>query len=139
MRETQARLLRAAFLAGAITDALAVVPMLVPPLAALLWGFDAEGAGYRFAMHYGATLMAGWTGLLLWAYRRPLERSFIAPLTVAVIYGLALSEIHAVFSGQIAAARMIPTWILQAGLLALFATAYHYPLLRRVLRIQATR
>jgi hypothetical protein len=27
--------------------------------------------------------------------------------------------------------RMIPTWILQAGLLALFAGGYHYPAVHR--------
>ncbi len=35
-----ARLLRLAFLAGAVTDAFAVVPMLLPSMARLLWGFD---------------------------------------------------------------------------------------------------
>ena len=127
----QTRWLKAAFLAGAITDALALGPMLVPPLAHLLWGFDAQGGEYRFAMGYGATLMAGWTGLLVWAYQNPYERRFVAALTVFVIYGLALTEIVAVATGHIAAWRMVPTWILQAGLLAVFAGAYHYPQLRR--------
>ncbi len=36
----QERLLKTAFLAGAITDALALLPMLVPELARLLWGFE---------------------------------------------------------------------------------------------------
>ncbi len=131
MKDPHSRLLRVAFIAGAITDACAVVPMLVPSVAALLWGFNAEGGAYRFAMGYGATLMSGWTLLLLWAYQRPQERSFVAALTVFVIYGLVLTEIAAVLSGAIAAWRMIPTWFLQAGLLGLFATAYHYPSLRR--------
>ncbi len=123
----QEQLLRTAFLLGAITDALAVIPMLFPSMASLLWGFDESTGPYRFAMGYAATLMLGWTGLLLWAHRRPLERAFVAPLTVFVIYGLALTEILAVASGHLQAWRMVPTWILQAGLLALFAGAYHYP------------
>ena len=127
MDHRQAKLLRTAFLLGAITDALAVVPLLVPAVARLMWGFDGEGGPYRFAIGYGATLMLGWTFLLVWAYRRPLERSFVAALTVLVIYGLVATEIAAVYSGAIAVERMIPTWILQAGLLALFAGAYHYP------------
>ena len=121
------RLLRTAFLLGAVTDALAVIPMLFPPMAALLWGFSDASGPYRFAMGYGATLMLGWTGLLVWAYRRPLERAFVAALTALVIYGLALTEIVAVLSGHMPAWRMAPTWILQAGLLALFAGAYHQP------------
>jgi hypothetical protein len=42
-----------------------------------------------------------------------------------VIYGLAATEVAAVFAGHVPLARMLPTWVLQAGLLALFATAYH--------------
>jgi hypothetical protein len=127
----EAHLLHAAFLAGAVTDAAAVLPMLWPPLAHLLWGFRDDSGSYRFAMGYGASLMLGWTGLLVWASRRPLERRFVAALTVFVIYGLVLTEIAAVLSGTLTAWRMVPTWILQAVLLALFAGAFHYRALRR--------
>ena len=127
MNERQERLLRTAFLLGAVTDALAVIPMLWPPMASLLWGFSEHGGPYRFAMGYAATLMLGWTGLLLWAARRPLERAFVAPLTVFVIYGLAATEIVAVLAGDMNVWRMVPTWFLQAGLVGLFAAAYHYP------------
>lgn len=126
MADREARILRTAFLAGAFTDACAILPMLVPPLARLLWGFEDVSGSYRFAMGYGASLMLGWTLLLLWAYRRPVERRFVAALTVIVIYGLVVTEIVAVASGALAAWRMVPTWCLQAGLLALFATAYHH-------------
>jgi hypothetical protein len=129
MNERQARLLRGAFLAGAVTDALALIPMLSPSMARILWGFDDLGAPYRFAMGYGASLMAAWTVLLLWAYQHPIERAFVAALTVFVIYGLAATEIAVVLSGALPAWRMIPTWILQAILLAWFALAYHYPAL----------
>lgn len=122
---SEERLLRTAFLAGAITDAIALAPMLVPSLGRLLWGFEDQSGAYRFAMGYGASLMLGWTALLLWASRRPLERRVVAALTVLVIYGLVATEVAAVFAGHVQLARMIPTWVLQAGLLALFATAYH--------------
>jgi hypothetical protein len=131
MEEREIQLLRWAFLAGAITDALALVPMLFPEMAALLWGFADVSGSYRFAMGYGASLMLGWTVLLAWAYRRPLERRFVAALTVIVIYGLVLTEVAAVVSGALPAWRMLPTWLLQAGLLTLFASAYHYRALRR--------
>jgi len=123
--------LRRAFLAGAVTDALALVPMLIPAMARLLWGFEDLDGAYRFAMGYGASLMLGWTLLLIWAYRRPLERAFVAALTVIVIYGLVATEIVAVLSGHLAWWRMLGTWTLQAALLALFAGAYHYPWLAR--------
>lgn len=120
------RLLRVAFLAGAVTDALALVPMLVPAVAARLWGFEDHSGGYRFAMGYGASLMLGWTALLLWAQRRPLERRFVAALTILVICGLAATEVLSVLCGELAAWRMIPTWILQTALLGLFAGAYRF-------------
>ena len=132
METRQERILRVAFLAGAVTDALALVPMLFPPVAQLLWGFEDTSGAYRFAMGYGASLMAAWTALLAWAYRRPLERSFVAVLTVFVIYGLVATEVVAVLGGHVAAWRMVPTWCLQAALVALFAGGYHYPQIRRV-------
>jgi hypothetical protein len=131
MHERRARLLRTAFLVGAVTDAVAVVPMLCPAVARLLWGFEDVGGPYRFAMGYGASLMTAWTVLLVWAWQRPLERAFVAALTVLVIYGLVATEIAAVVAGTLPAWRMVPTWVLQAGLLGLFATAYHYPRLAR--------
>jgi hypothetical protein len=131
MVDRRIRLLRAAFLAGAVTDALAVVPLLLPPVAQLLWGFEDVGGPYRFVAGYAASLMAAWTGLLMWAHRRPIERAFVAPLTVFIIYGLVATEIAAVHAGALPAWRMAPTWLLQASLLGLFVTAYHYPALVR--------
>ena len=128
---SQERLLRIAFLAGAVTDALAVLPMAVPRLGHLAWGFDDVSGSYRFAMGYGASLMLGWTGLLLWAYRRPIERQVVAALTVLVIYGLVVTEIVAVASGALPLWRMLGTWLLQAALLALFAGGFHYDRIRR--------
>lgn len=139
MIERRARLLRTAFMAGAVTDALALVPMLSPSMARLLWGFEDAGGPYRFAMGYGASLMAAWTVLLLWARRRPIERAFVAALTVLVIHGLVATEVTAVLSGGLAAWRMAPTWLIQATLLVLFATAYHLPTLDRTLSLGASR
>jgi hypothetical protein len=131
MDERRAQLLRTAFLVGAVTDALALIPMLSPSMARLLWGFDDPGGAYRFAMGYGASLMAAWTALLVWAARRPSERAFVAALTVMVIYELVATEIVAVATGTMPAWRVAPTWALQGALVALFAAAYHYPSLAR--------
>ena len=129
----QERMLRTAFLVGAVTDAIALVPMTLPPMAKLLWGFDDPSGAYRFAMGYGASLMLGWTVLLVWAYQRPVERRFIAALTALVISGLVITEVIAVSSGHLAAWRMVPTWGLQAALLGLFAGGYHHATLRRLI------
>ena len=120
----QIRWLKIAFLAGIITDTLALVPMLYPPMAKLMWGFDKFSSNYFFAMGYGASLMVGWTLVLIWAYKRPLERRFIAFLTIIVIIGLVVTEIFAIANGSININKMIPTWILQIVLLGLFGFSY---------------
>lgn len=130
MKDRQAVLLRIAFLAGSVTDGVALLPMLFPPLANLLLGHSETSASYRFAMNYAAALMFGWTALLAWAYRRPIERRFVAALTALVILGLVLAEVVAVRAGVIGGWRMAPTWFLQAALLLLFAAAYRYPFRR---------
>ena len=122
----EAQFLRIAFLAGAVTDAAALLPMLFPQLANVLWGLRDASGNYRFAMGYDASLMLGWTVLLLWAYKRPIERRFVAALTMIVISALVLTEVVAVHSNVLDAKRMIPTWCLQALLLVLFARAYYF-------------
>jgi hypothetical protein len=120
----QIKWLKAAFLAGIITDALALIPMLYPPLAKFMWGFDKFSDNYFFAMGYSASLMAGWTLVLIWAYKRPLERRFIAFLTVLVIIGFIATEIFSIANGSIKINKMISTWILQIILLGLFGFSY---------------
>ena len=125
MSQREGHLLQVAFLAGAITDAGALVPMLSPRIADVLWGLHDTSGTYRFAMGYGASLMLGWTLLLLWAYRRPVERRVVAALTAVVIVGLVSAEICAVRSGVLTIGRMVPTWALQALLVALFGAAFY--------------
>jgi hypothetical protein len=120
----KAAVLRAAFLAGATVDAGALLPMLVPTVAREVWGVDDTSWGYRFAMGYGASLMAGWTLLLIWAARSPLERRVVALLTVLVITGLIVTEIIGVAFGWLHVGRMLPIWCLQALLLTWLAWAY---------------
>lgn len=122
--------LRTAFLTGAVADGAAAIPMIFPALVRWMWGLGEPTADLRIALGYGASLMLGWTGLLVWAARSPLDRRFVAPLTVLVIGGLVLTEVVAVGSGAIEAARMAPTWCLQAVLLTMFVRAYHSPSLR---------
>ncbi len=129
---SQEKLLRAAFLVGAITNLLAVLPMIVPPVAKILWGFEEFPGSYKFAMGYGASLMLGWTALLIWAYQKPLERKFVAALTVFVIWGLIFTEILAVLTGHLEVSRILPTWFLQAILLGLFSGGFHYSRLTRL-------
>jgi hypothetical protein len=74
----------------------------------------------------GAALMLGWTVLLLWADRKPLERRGILPITVLpVVAGLMINEGYAVFgSGFLSLPAVAPIWILQSALSALFLVSY---------------
>jgi len=125
MRVRDDRLLQIAFLAGAITDAAALLPMLSPDFAGLLWGLQDTAGSYRLAMGSGASLMLGWTILLLWAYRRPIERRAVAAFTIVVIAGFVVTEMWAVQTGVLAAVRMAPTFVLQSVLAGLFAAALY--------------
>jgi predicted CoA-binding protein len=120
------RWLRVSYWAGAIADALAGVAMLVPAVGAAMYGMEGfePGPEYRYAMRLGASLMLGWTLLLLWADRKPLQRRGVLPVTVFVIAGLAWAGGYAVSAGLIALPMMVPTWVLQSGLTVLFLYSY---------------
>jgi hypothetical protein len=125
MKKKQARKwLRAAFLIGAVIDALMIPLMLIPALARIFWGFTSFPATYKYAMIMGAALMLGWTLLLIWAYRRPIERRGVALLTIVVILGIALANIYAVASGLISVSRMLLSWVVQVILLTVFSIGY---------------
>lgn len=120
------RWLRVSYWAGAIADALAALAMLVPEVGDALYRTEGlePGDDYRYAMRLGASLMLGWTVLLLWADRKPLERRGVLPITVFVIAGLAWAGAYAVSAGLIAAPNMAPTWVLQGVLTVLFLYSY---------------
>lgn len=122
--EDKDKLLKTMFLIGAGVDAAALIPMLWPWAARMMWGYERAEGEYRYAMGYGAALMAGWTSLLVWASRKPAERRCVALLTMQVVLALVVAEIAAVRRGTISAKRMGPTWVMQAVLSTLFAKAY---------------
>lgn len=127
-RNDVARWLRVSYRAGAVVDALAAVSMIFPQR---LWTlrfkdpFDRSGAELRYGLRAGAPLMAGWTVLLLWADRRPVERKDVIAMTaVPVVAGLMANDAWAVRKGQVDARSVLPVRALQSGLLALFAASY---------------
>ena len=118
--------LRISYWAGAILDVLAFLLMSFPVLFAWnnqLTGFQ-PGLDFRYAMGMGAPLMLGWTVLLLWADRRPVERRQVLLITLLVVAGEAATELYGVLTGFLTAAAVVPTWIIQALLAGLFVYAY---------------
>ena len=118
------RVLKLAYLLGAIIDFLVFLLMVFPPLASTFWGFESFTEQYYFAMGNGAPLMLTWTLLLLWAYKKPVERRIIAPLTILAIIGIAITNIIMVNRGLFTIAEMFPSFIIQTLLLSLFSIGY---------------
>ena len=120
--ETAALLVRIAFLVGAITDGIAVIPMLSRRVGGALFGGDGSqnDATCRYAMGIGASLMTGWTLLLLWGAASPIERRGILLLTVfPVITGIVFATVIAARNRVVLFSRVVPLWI-RLGFLSLF-------------------
>jgi hypothetical protein len=127
MTDHAVRWLRISYWAGAILDAAAAVSMLSPDVFAAINGLPDfhPGVEYRFAMGMGASLMVGWTVLLLWADRKPLERKGVLLITLLpVVAGLALNEVIAVRAGFLPVLMTIPVWVAQALITGLFLFSY---------------
>ena len=87
--------------------------------------FDRSGAELGYGLRAGAPLMAGWTVLLLWADRRPLERKDVIAITaLPVVAGMMANDVWAVRKGLVEARSVLPVRALQTGLLVLFAASY---------------
>lgn len=126
-REIQ--LLRLSYWIGALIDALVGVLMIVPSLFGLKEGIlnFVPSPDYLFAMGMGASLMFGWTVLLLWADRKPMERNGILPITVfPVIVGIFTSRLYGISSGFLNLTNSIPDLIIPIFLGMLFLVSYYY-------------
>jgi hypothetical protein len=101
--------------------------MIFPSLFVKLYGLENIKIqnDLRVVMGMGATLMIGWTALLLWADREPLTRKGILVITVCpVIVGMAGSILYGVVSGFIPIERAAISWIIQGMLFVLFLYSY---------------
>lgn len=121
-------LLRISYWAGAVLDILAALVMLFPSLFIAINQpaiFQANAA-YRYAMGMGAPLMIGWTVLLLWADRKPVERKGILPITLIVIAGEVAIQVWGILTGFLPLPALLPTFVMQALLGSLFVFSYFY-------------
>jgi hypothetical protein len=119
--------LRISYWTGAILDGLWVIPMLFPEIGMAIYGIKGVpvDGNLRYALAVGASLMLGWTFLLIWADRKPAERRGVLFLTIfPVIVGLRLSEIYLFVYGYVTVRGMIPSWVIGALGLALFVFSY---------------
>jgi len=119
--------LKVCFWMGVVADLAATMPLLFPEIAKLMFGLRsiADGDEYSYVSRIGASLMSGWTFLLAWGSRKPVERKEILLLTAApVLIGLLVSSVLAVQSGFIQMIYMLPLWIFYALFIPLCVIAY---------------
>jgi hypothetical protein len=113
---------------GVIVDAVAAILMISPSVWSSFNGLTigTTGSGTVLALGPGVSLMAGWTILLIWADRKPVERKGVLLITIfPVIAGLAIYNVYGIVSGLEAAVSVLPVLALQAGLVALFGIGYY--------------
>ena len=120
------RWLRISYWVGAVVDFAAGLMMLIPALFAFMNqpGNFQPGNEYRYAMGMGAPLMFGWTALLLWADRKPLERKGILPITLLVVVGEIITQAWGVKVGFVPLGAIVPTFVLQVAIVSLFLFSY---------------
>ena len=114
---------------GAAADALWAFALLFPPVFAVLTGVDEFSPNWQVqsVMAIGGIVIAGWTVLLLWAVRRPIERRFVILLTALVVAALFLLTLINVLKGN-----LNEIWILVKCLVLFMAMLTSYFLAGRV-------
>ena len=109
------RLLIVSYWIGIIADALATLLLFSPAIADLVLHpgpFEVSNA-YLYVSRIAGALMLGWTVLLFWAQRKPVERADILMITLfPVVTILAGAAALAVRSGHISIARLAPIFLL---------------------------
>jgi len=101
--EKRVRWLRISYWTGAVIDGVAALQLLVPNLFAAINRLPdfRPSLASTYVSGMAASLMLGWTILLLWANRQPLERKGVLVITIVpVILGLVTTEVWATPSGS---------------------------------------
>lgn len=124
-RSKKILLLRIAYWAGIVLDALAFVQMAFPALGKRMLNVTMEiEPDYIFAINLGAGLMLAWTLLLVWADRKPLERRMILPLTMIIIVWNTFTMVYGVRHKLIPAETMLPQIVMCCALLAYYGYCF---------------
>ena len=115
---------------GIAADALWAVALFVPSVFGILIGnsgFDPE-IQVRLIMGIGGSLMTGWTFLLIWAVRKPIERRVVILLTAfPVVFGMFVVTLIG-FLGEDTA----NTWILVKTIILMISMLNSYRLAGKV-------
>jgi len=119
--------IRAIYAAGAIFDAAIAALLLLPDALAMVVGLAEVPSrlSERVGLAMASSLLFGWTGLLIWGLRSPVERRGVLLLTVfPVIMGLALAVLAGWSGSYISTAGAAMIWSTQTLLSLLFICAF---------------
>ena len=128
--------IRLVYWLGAIMDGLFAIDMTVIALYGtsipLLTdsftnvSFIADGGlTYQYAMGIGAALMWGWTVLLLWADREPVERRGVLIITLfPVIVGIFVTNVVTIMNELVDLQEFLFRLVIQIGLMIAFLVSY---------------
>lgn len=123
-------LIRLAYWLGIGADSLWAVALLFPPLFFTLTGtpdFNPD-LEVKLIMGVGGSLMTGWTLLLIWALRRPIERRVVIFLTAfPVAFGMFVVAFIGFLAGSAANA-----WIMAKTLVLIVTMVTSYVLADRI-------
>ena len=111
---------------GAIADGVVALAMFAEAILARpspLTHYVPE-TPYRYAIGLAASLILGWTVLLLWANRKPVERRGVLLITNVVVLGLMGSGLFALSAGYMPIAAGLPVLVFQGLLIVLFTSSY---------------
>jgi hypothetical protein len=120
-------LLHIAYWIGIIADAISTIILLIPELAQFTFGLSniSYGEEYLYVSRIAASLMFGWTFLLIWADRKPIERRGILLLTIIpVVVGIMISGLVAVNSNFIQLQNILPLWIFNIILIIIYLISF---------------
>ena len=129
-------LIKVAYWLGIAADALWAVALLFPPVFAILTGnpdFDPD-LQVRLIMGIGGALMTGWTLLLLWAVRQPIDRRVVILLTAfPVVFGMFIVTLIGYLNGNTST-----LWVLVKTMILMISMVTSYLLAGKMDKEQRT-
>jgi len=118
-------LLRIAYWWGILADAAMVILYLFPKLFLQTMNVNLQpDAGFSYGLVNAAPVMVGWTLLLFWADRKPVERKVILLLTLPIVAGYFLVELYGISIGLTSPGAILPLFISQMCMSVLFVFSY---------------
>jgi hypothetical protein len=121
------KLLITSYWIGIIADAAATVLLFSPAASNMVLQPQpfVMTPMYLYVSRIAGALMLGWTALLFWAQRRPVERADILMLTLTpVVTILAGAAVLVARSGQIALSNLAPMFILYVMVFCIYTPSY---------------